>query len=169
MIDLTNPPVSKRQKTLSPLIEKKSQERMYVELAALDRFSFFSIAKSQFIRRAMSNDGFNCHVSKDYDEAEAELKARLKKELEEGKLYSLSFDEYTGRNRRYMTVNLHSNNGVWYNLRLVTVWKSQSAETLLQLVKQRISHFNIVLEDHIVTSKLFRSYHFLIFLIYDNE
>ena len=143
MIDLTNPPVSKRQKTLSTLIEKKSQERMYVELAALDRFSFFSIAKSQFIRRAMSNDGFNCHVSKDticskvftyYDEAKAELKGNLKKELEAGKLYFLSFDEYTGRNCRYMTVNLHSNNGVWYNLGLVTVWKSQSAETLLQLV-----------------------------------
>ena len=87
MIDLTNPPVSKRQKTLSTLIEKKGQERMYVELAAVDRFSFFSIAKSQFIRRAMSNDGFNCHVSKDtirskvftyYDEAEAGLKAHVR-------------------------------------------------------------------------------------------
>ena len=100
VIDLTNPPVSKRQKTLSTVIEKKSQEIMYAELAAVDRFSFFSIAKSQFIRQAMSNNGFNCHVSKHtirskvftyYDEAEAELKAHLKKELEAVKRYSLSF------------------------------------------------------------------------------
>ena len=81
MIDLTNPPVSKRQKTHSTIIEKKSQERTYAELAAVDRLSFFSIAKSQVIRRPMSKDVFNCHVSKDtirskvftyYDEAEAE-------------------------------------------------------------------------------------------------
>ena len=142
----------------------------------MDRFSLFSISKSQFIRQAMSNNRFNCHVSKDtirskvftyYDEAEAELKAHLKKELEAGKRYSLSFDEYTGRNRRYMTVNLHSNNGVWYNLGLVRVWKSQTAETLLQLVEQSVDIPDFI--RNCFNSKLFRSYNFLIFLIYDNE
>ena len=46
-------PPSKKQKTLFSYTEKKSQQQMYAELAAVDRLSFHQIASSNYIRNAM--------------------------------------------------------------------------------------------------------------------
>ena len=69
--------------------------------------------------------------------------------MKDNKRYALSFDEYTGKNRRYLTVNVHTDDGVWFNLGMVRVWNSQTAETVLKLVKFRLSEFGLTF-DHIV-------------------
>jgi hypothetical protein len=57
------PPVVKKQRTITTYIEKKTQQQMYAELAASDRFSFGQIANSDFIRDAMRKNQFHAHIS----------------------------------------------------------------------------------------------------------
>ena len=101
---------------------------MYAELAAVDRLSFQQIASSNFIRNAMLKEGLKSHTSpntiKDkvyqyYNEAKDIVIDHLQKKIKENCRFALSFDEYTGKNRRYLTINVHSENGVCYNLGMV--------------------------------------------------
>ena len=56
-------PPTKEQKTILCYIEKKSQQQMYAELAAVDRLSFLQIASSStFICNSMSKDGLRSHT-----------------------------------------------------------------------------------------------------------
>ena len=150
-------PPSKKQKTLFSYTEKKSQQQMYAELAAVDRLSFQQIASSNFIRNAMLKEGLKSHTSpntiKDkvyqyYNEAKDIVIDHLQKKIKENCRFALSFDEYTGKNRRYLTINVHSENGVCYNLGMVRVWNSQTAETVLKLVELRLADFKMNF-DHI--------------------
>ena len=130
---------------------------MYAELAAVDRFSFLQIANSAFIRNSMLKDGMRSHTSSNtiknkvfqyYDEAKVIVIDHLQKKIKENCRFALSFDEYTGKNRRYLTINVHGEDGVCYNLGMVRVWNSQTAETLLKLVELRLSDFKMNF-DHI--------------------
>ena len=56
-------PPSKKQKTIFSYTEKKSQQQMYAELAAVDRLSFLQIANSTFIHNSMLKDGLQSHPS----------------------------------------------------------------------------------------------------------
>ena len=150
-------PSSKKQKTSFSYTEKKSQQQMYAELAAVDRFSFLQIANSAFIRNSMLKDGMRSHTSSNtiknkvfqyYDEAKVIVIDHLQKKIKENCCFALSFDEYTGKNRRYLTINVHGEDGVCYNLGMVRVWNSQTAETLLKLVELRLSDFKMNF-DHI--------------------
>ena len=150
-------PPTKKQKTILSYIEKKSQQQMYAELAAVDRLSFLQIASSTFIRNSMTMHGLRSHTShttiKDkvfqyYDEAKEQVIDHLQKKIKENCRFALSFDEYTGKNKRYLTINVHSEDGVCYNLGMVRVWSSQTAETVLKLVEVRLADFKMNF-DHI--------------------
>ena len=150
-------PPTKKQKTILSYIEKKSQQQMYAELAAVDRLSFLQIASSTFIRNSMTKDGLRshtCHTTiKDkvfqyYDEAKEQVIDHLQKKIKENCRFALSFDEYTGKNKRYLTINVHSEDGVCYNLGMVRVWSTQTAETVLKLVEVRLADFKMNF-DHI--------------------
>ena len=83
-----------------------------------------------------------------YDEAKVIVIDHLQKKIKENCRFALSFDEYTGKNRRYLTINVHSENGVCYNLGMVRVWNSQTAETFFKLVELCLADFKINF-DHI--------------------
>ena len=145
-------PPSKKQKTLFSYIEKKSQQQMYAELAAVDRLSFHQIANSSFIHNSMLKDGLRSHTSHEtvknkvfqyYEEAKVIVIDHLQKKIKENCRFALSFDEYTGKNRRYLTINMHSDDGVCYNLGMGRVWNSQTAETVLKLVELRLTDFKV--------------------------
>lgn len=145
-------PPSKKQRTLFSYVEKKTQQEMYAELAAVDRLAFKQIASSNFIRSAMVKQGLPSHTSPTtvghkvfqyYDEAKLVMIDHLQKKIKENCRFALSFDEYTGKNRRYLTINVHSDNGVCYNLGMVRVWSSQTAETVLKLVELRLADFKM--------------------------
>ena len=56
-------PPSKKQRTLFSYVEKKTQQQMYAELAAVDRLSFQQISSSNFIRSAMVKQALPSHTS----------------------------------------------------------------------------------------------------------
>ena len=145
-------PPSKKQRNLFSYVEKKTQQQMYAELAAVDRLSFEQISSSNFIRSAMVKQGLPSHTSSTtvgqkvfqyYDEAKVIMIDHLQKKIKENCRFALSFNEYTGKNRRYLTINVHSDNGVSYNLGMVRVWSSQTAETVLKLVELRLADFKM--------------------------
>ena len=127
---------------------------MYAELAATDRLSFNQIVRSDFIRSAMRDKKFIAHSSpttirskvfKFYQEAKAAVIDELKRGISEGLRFAVSFDEWTGKNRRYLTLNVHTKDADFYNLGMVRVWASQTAETILKLVTLRLREFGVEL------------------------
>ena len=105
----------------------------------------------------MSKDGLRSHtchrtikdkVFEYYDEAKVIVIDHLQKKIKENCRFALSFDEYTGKNKRYLTINVHSEDGVFYNLGMVRVWSPQTAATVLKLVELRLADFKMNF-DHI--------------------
>ena len=55
----------------------------------------------------------------------------------------LTFDKWTGKNRRYLTINFHASNADVINLGMVRVRSSQKAE----LVTNRIKDFGLAMDN----------------------
>ena len=69
-----------------------------------------------------------------------------------GARFSISFDESTtARNRRYVNINLHNEND-FHSLGMVRVEGIMSAERAVDLVKGRLSKFNLNLDNDIVAT-----------------
>ena len=54
-----------------------------------------------------------------YDVTKEDINEEIKKNLQDGKSYSLTFDEYTGNNKWFMCLNVHGQLGIRWNLGLV--------------------------------------------------
>ena len=85
-----------------------------------------------------------------YQEAKAAVTGELKQGISKGLRFDVSFDEWTGKNRRYLTLNVHTKDADFYNLGMVRVWASQTAETILKLVTRRLQEFGV--ELHHITA-----------------
>ena len=85
-----------------------------------------------------------------YQEAKAAVTDELKQGISKGLRFAVSFDEWTGKNRRYLTLNVHTKDADFYNLGMVRVWVSQTAETILKLVTRRLQEFGV--ELHHITA-----------------
>ena len=150
----------KQQQLIISYAEKKSQQQMYADLVCIDRLSFHQVASSDFIQTAMrekkltahsSHNTIRCKVFDYFVECKEDVKAQLSNIVEGGGRFSISFDEYTGKNRRYLTVNIHSDGDLWYNLGMVRVWGSQTAETIATLVTNRLAEYGLTF-DHIIAA-----------------
>ena len=156
------PPVKRprNQALIVTYVEKKTQAEMYSRLAAVDRLSFNQIATSDFIRDAMREKKMVAHsspntirgkVAEFYQTAKEEVRKHLAEMKREGVRFSLTFDEWSGINcRRYMTINIHGTTSIWYNLGMIRVWGSQSAETLLHIVELRLAEFGVSIDPDVI-------------------
>lgn len=105
-------------------------------LVAKDGLSVNMICRSSFIKQSITNRGYKLPIGgtnvmnlvhKFYDTAKEEMIKQIEK-LKDNK-FSLTLDEWTSsRNRRYINVNLHSNNGVFFNLGLIRIQGSCPAD-----------------------------------------
>ena len=68
-----------------------------------------------------------------------------------GSVLSLMNIHYTGKNRRYLSLNVHRRGGIRWNVGLVRVWTSQSAETLKEIMEMRLADFKLSW-DHIIAA-----------------
>uniref|UniRef100_A0A8D8YA29 BED-type domain-containing protein n=1 Tax=Cacopsylla melanoneura TaxID=428564 RepID=A0A8D8YA29_9HEMI len=69
---------------------------------------------------------------------------------ERGDRFSLSFDEWTSNsNKRFMNMNVHSPDNFW-NLGLIRVKVSMTAEVCVALLEEKLSYFGLSLKDDIV-------------------
>ena len=153
----TSPKKPATLRLITSFVQRKSQQKMFAELAATDRLSFNQIARSDFISSAMRDKKFIDHSSPTtirskvfefYQEAKAAATDELKKGISKGLRFAVSFDEWTGKNRRYLILNVHTKDADFYNLGMV--WASQTAETILKLVTLRLQEFGV--ELHHITA-----------------
>ena len=82
-----------------------------------------------------------------WQEAKKETAVELKKMKEGGERFGLTFDEWTGGNKRYLTVNVHLCGSEFINLGMIRVWSSQKADTLLKLVTLRMKEYDLTWDD----------------------
>lgn len=67
-----------------------------------------------------------------------------------GKGFSITFDEWTSlRNRRYININLHSENCFW-NLGLLRINGSLPAKKCVELLSDKLNHYGLSLEKNII-------------------
>ncbi|CAK1595516.1 unnamed protein product [Parnassius mnemosyne] len=88
------------------------------------------------------------------------LKIKLKQELSQLKednyryRFTLTFDEWTSsRNKHYMNENVHTckeNEAIFWSLSLIRIYGSMPAETAVDLLKNRLSEFELSLDDDVV-------------------
>ena len=125
-------------------VTQKTQQIMHTGLAGEDRMSFNQIARSKFIRQTLRDKKFIAHSSpttirsKVYEyfySAKVFAIEELTKMKSNGDRMVLNFNEWTRKNRRYLTVN---------------VWGSQKAEANLELVTKRAGEFVLPPKDDIV-------------------
>ena len=64
---------------------------------------------------------------------------------EGGEQFGLTFDKWTGGNKRYLTVHLCGSEFI--NLGMIRVWSSQKADTLLKLVTLRMEEYDLTWDD----------------------
>ena len=134
LIPHENPAKKRKLSTSQPTLHKftaskqKSQQQIYAEMACKSRFTFNQIANDDFIKESMRDRGFNSHDSPEtikkkvmefYDVAKEDVIKEIKINLQDGKRYSLTFDEYTGNNKRFMCLNVHGQLGKRWNLGLI--------------------------------------------------
>ena len=142
-------------------LKKKAQEEWYAELICLDGFSFNQAASSELVRSFMQLKGFVPYTSHNsvkskvfdfYRTAKKEVIETLQAEKQNGERFSLTLDEYTGKNRRFMCVNVHKRGGTRWCLGLIRVWGSQTAHTLKRLIEMRLQDFQIGWDDVIAVT-----------------
>lgn len=156
----TAPPPAKRK--LDNYFTKSAADNLDDVLArmiALDGFPFSVFITSDDLRKLLlakytdlpkSAVTIRKRVMNYSEKIKKQVTAELKHLKSAGERFSFSFDEWTSTsNKRYMAVNVHSYKKFW-NLGLVPIYGSMTAENCLRILKERLSKFDISLETDIV-------------------
>lgn len=160
--DCEEPPLLKRKNISLDdyFVKTETLDDVLARMTALDGFSFSVFVTSKDLRALLLSKGYsdlpkaastvrNRVVNYSYrirKHVTAELTALRK----EGQRFSLSLDEWTSTfNKRYMNVNIHSEKKFW-SLGLIRVDVSLKAETCVDILKERLSQFDISLDSEIV-------------------
>ena len=156
-------PLAKMARTMVDFLQKKSMEEEISRLAAIDGFSFNSIAKSNFIQTNLHDQSAKYNrlpptsangvknIVMDYYRTEKEKLANyFKNEVSRGIRYSLTLDEYTSiQNKRYMNINVHTKDRHW-SLGLIEIKGSLNSTRTEEFVRGHLHQFELNLDDHIV-------------------
>ncbi|GFV96529.1 BED-type domain-containing protein [Trichonephila clavipes] len=123
-------------------------------LSALQNFSIKSIRKS------LHDKGYSFPpnpsdvmklVYKQYNVIKARVTNEISSKLNAGLRCSLTLDELTSlKNRRYLNINVHFNEGEIFSLGMLRVSGSFSAENCVKAVETKLQEFGIITEKHIV-------------------
>lgn len=156
----TAPPPAKRK--LDDYFTKSADDSLDDVLArmiALDGFPFSVFITSDDLRKLLlakytdlpkSAVTIQKRVMNYSEKIKKQVTSELKHLKSAGERFSLSFDEWTSMsNKRYMAVNVHSFKKFW-NLGLVPIYGSMTAENCLRILNERLSKFDISLETDIV-------------------
>ncbi len=83
--------------------------------------------------------------------AKAKLREEICERKQEGQRFSVSFDEWTSkRNRRYLCLNLHTQEGAVIGLGTVRVKGSLPAEATASCVEEKLLHFGLEMKRDIL-------------------
>jgi hypothetical protein len=137
-------------------VKRQSMNEILARLVALDGFSVNAIAKSEFIRESVTSRGYElpksnhnimAHVLCFYEEAKRNTINRIKEIKAEDRKFSITLDEWTSlRNRRFLNVNLHSDQNP-INLGLIRIKNTCPSEEIERLTNEKLNEFNLTMSD----------------------
>lgn len=129
-------------------------------LVAQDGISIRAITRSKFIREAFHNKQLTLPKSEGktmelvleyYEQQESSMVSKLQTIISSDGKFSLTLDEWTSlKNRRYLNINLHSDDGTVFNLGLVFIPGKCGAVEVRDMVLKHLDKFGLKLERHIV-------------------
>ena len=151
---------NKNELTLMRFLPKKSTEEAIAKMACKDGFSFRQIASSEFIQSNLATNtydkkppttgnGVKKLVLKYFEARKAELAEYFSHQIKAEHRYSISLDEYTSQNRRFMNINVHDAEKHW-SLGLVHIQGSLPSKRITEVLKKRLSEFGLDLDRDIV-------------------
>ncbi|GFV74980.1 BED-type domain-containing protein [Trichonephila clavipes] len=119
-----------------------------------------AITKSNFIRKSLHDKGYSFPpnpsdvmklVYKRYNVIKARVTNEISSKLNAGLRCSLTLDDFTSlKNRRYLNINIHFNEGEIFDLGMLRISGSFSAENFVKAVDTKLQEFGIITEKHIV-------------------
>lgn len=148
------------QSTLVNFVIRETVAEEVAKLIAVDGIASLVIANSEFIRRAFLDRNVKLPKYSDkvmdlmhqyFELARNETIQALRSMKQKGGRFSLTMDEWTScRNRRYLNVNAHTNGGEMFNLGLIRIPQKGDANTLKQLMTEKLSEFELSEENDII-------------------
>ncbi|GFW98920.1 BED-type domain-containing protein [Trichonephila clavipes] len=140
--------------------KKETLEEIVSKLVCVDGFTVNAITKSNSIRKSLHDKDYSFPpnpsdvmklVYKQYNVIKARVTNEISSKLNAGLRCSLTFDEFTSlKNRRYLNINVHFNEGEIFNLGMLRISGSFSAENCVKVVETKLQEFEIITEKHIV-------------------
>lgn len=159
---------TERSKSIQPSIAKfckpkePTEKEILADLAAIDRISFATLAKSKQLHHGWNKQGLQMPTSPTgvrnvvvgYAKEKKQTLTQVLTALSQQNVrFSLSLDEYTSiKNRRYMNINVHSDSGRFYGLGVVRIHGSLKAEDVYECVQSRVKEFGLDLDRDIVAT-----------------
>ena len=140
---------------------KKFVSEVIARLVSIDGLTFHLIANSALIRRAFKADAYflptspqttHNHFMKEFVETIKIVSEKTDILKKNECHFSISFDQATSvRNRGYMNLNQHNEKTI-YSLSMIRVKGSMETEKAIELVKQRLTKFNLSHDSDIVST-----------------
>ena len=139
---------------------RESLKELLAKCAAVDGFSFLQIVKSQAVREFTSKRGYEMPNSDKtvkkmtlnfFEEKKNELKQKFTLMKTENVRFSITVDEWSNFNKRYLNVTLNDCSSD-YKLGLVAIKGSCTAEVLYEYVNKKLSDFGINMFNDVVAS-----------------
>lgn len=152
----------KKPRKLTDFFSMNSMEDRVARMCALDGIPFRVFSKSNDMRQLFANSkqqlpksvgAISEIVKKRSNVAKSSIKQEINALKLKGEKFSCTLDEWTStRNRRYMNVNIHcpALTDPFRNLGLVRIVGSMPADKCITLLKQRLSEFDLSLENETV-------------------
>ncbi|GFX27132.1 BED-type domain-containing protein [Trichonephila clavipes] len=144
---------------LSYFLKEKEEtlEEIVSKLVCVDGFTVNAITKSNFIRKSLHDKGYSFPpnpsdvmklVYKQYNVIKARVTNEISSKLNAGLRCSLTLDEFTSlKNRRYLNINVHFNEGEIFNLGMLRISGYFSAENSVKAVETKLHEFGILTES----------------------
>lgn len=137
----------------------KSLDAQLARMVSVDNIPFSKFVTSVDLRNLFAASGMELpnsattirtKVMKYCERARLMMRDKLKTCKQTGKKFTVSFDEWSsGSNKHYMNINLHHEERIW-NLGLVRIRNSMTAETCLKVLEDRLAEYGLSLDEDIV-------------------
>lgn len=158
--DDPNPKPKKKARTIeSYFIKEYSMEKMISRMISRDGFTFRSFCTSTDLRYLFSRSGFKLPnspntirtiVLKFSDSVKGNMINEFNNLKKQNQKLSLTFDEWTSqKNQRYLNINVHTKLK-HFNLGLVRIHGSCTAEHCVRMVEEHLKSFNVNLKNDII-------------------
>lgn len=141
------------QTTLNKFVVRQTVAEKVAKLIAVDLIPPYTIVNSEFIRNSFQilntdlpkyPDKVMDLMHQYYEVARKETGEILRTMKQKGNRFSITMDEWTScHNRRYLNVNVHANDGKMFNLGLIRIIMKGDADTLKELMIQKLNEFEL--------------------------